>query len=328
VDKHKCELAIVIVNYKTPSLVIDCLDSFKSALVSNNYQVVIVDNNSDDNSDTIITKWIEDNHLGQYVELIVSSSNTGFSGGNNMGIAAIDADYYLLLNSDTIIRDKAIEDLLTHAINNPEVGLISPRLEWPDSIPQESCFKYHTPISEMLRAASTGLITRIFSNYVVAQTIKNEIDSYDWVSFACVLINKKVFDDIGVLDSGYFMYYEDVEFCHRAKQNGWRIDNLPTAHVVHLRGGSSSVKTNVIQRKRLPRYFYESRTRYFYQHYGYIGLLFANILWTIGWIFSNCRALTSDSYQPTAAKAQWKDIWINFSQPLKDYIHPNDYKKA
>ncbi len=87
----------------------------------------------------------------------------------------------------------------------------------------------------------------------------------------------------------YFMYFEDVEFCHRAGKAGWKIVHNPAAHIVHLRGGSSPVKKNTTQKKQLPRYFYESRARYFYQVYGWLGLTAANLLWWLGRTISKTR---------------------------------------
>ncbi len=322
------ELAIVIINYKTPQLVIDCIDSVIPELNNLNATIIIVDNHSADNSCEVIQSWVNRNKAQQHVTLLPSPENTGFSGGNNTGIREVKADYYLLLNSDTVVRKGAIPTLLTAAKADDSAGLTTPRLEWPDGTPQESCFKYHTPISEFISSARTGPITKIFSIYNVPQPVSDDTAYYDWSSFACVMVKAKVFEDIGLMDDGYFMYYEDVAFCFHAKKAGWKILNVPDAHVVHLRGGSSSVKSQAKQRKRLPRYFYESRTRYFYQAYGYLGLFLANKFWTIGWGISSIRGLVSSSYQSDVSERQWLDIWTNFFTPLKAFIHPENYDKT
>ena len=317
-------LCIVIINYNTPHLLLDCLKSLLPETDSN-MVVVIVDNASKDASVTTINKWILKNSPVDRIKLISSSVNTGFSGGNNIGIKSVKANHYLLLNSDTLVRKGAIKKLLDTLSQDKTAGLISPRLEWPDGISQESCFKYHTPISEFIGSAKTGLITKLFRSFVVAQPVVDRRCNYSWVSFACVMIKAEVFDDIGLMDEGYFMYFEDVEFCHRAKMSGWEIVCEPSAHVVHLRGGSSPLKAQAKLRKRLPRYFYESRTRYFFQVYGGIGLLSANLLWTFGWLISSVRGVLSGSYRSDTSEKQWRDIWINFSNPEKPYIHPDDY---
>jgi len=319
------QLAIVIINYKTPQMLIDCLKSLLPELDKLNAKVVVVDNLSLDNSLQLIQQWIDENAVGGLVELHASSVNSGFSGGNNMGISALEAKYYLLLNSDTLVRKGAISTLLNAAINNKEAGLISPRLEWPDAIPQESCFRFHTPISQLIGSANTGFITKILQKYSVPFAVSEQPAYYDWTSFACVLIRAEVFKQIGLMDDGYFMYFEDVAFAYHAQQAGWKVLNIPDAHVVHLRGGSSPLKAQVKLGKRLPRYFYESRTRFFYQVYGRFGLLMANLFWTLGYGVSLLRALFSSSYQSNIPAYQKRDIWINFLNPLKKYIHPDEY---
>lgn len=325
---NKYTLAIVIINYKTPDLVVDVLESLKTEVDKTSMQVIIVDNDSRDNSLTLIDKWMQDNHAATWIKLIEAGHNTGFSGGNNIGIRSIKAEYYLLLNSDTIVRPGAIQSLLDAAYQNPEAGMISPRLEWEDATPQESCFRFHTPISELIASASTSFITKLFSKYVVAQPVVERTDFYQWTSFACVLIRAEVLEQVGLLDDEFFMYFEDVEFSYRTVSAGWKILNIPYAHVVHLRGGSSPLKSQAKLRKRLPRYFYESRTRFFYLLYGRSGLLAANILWTFGAFVAAIRGLFSKRYKSNIAEKQWRDIWINFFTPNKPYIHPDFYAKT
>lgn len=320
------KLAVVIINYKTPHLIIDCLVSLLPELSVLDAKVVIVDNHSKDASIEKIKHWLGLNDSLEQVKLITSTNNTGFSGGNNIGIKAVKAENYLLLNSDTLVREGAIATLLNTANEDESAGLISPRLEWPDGIPQESCFRFHSPLSELISAANTGLITSLLHNYNVPYPVSNKLDFYDWTSFACVLIKAEVFNDVGLMDDGYFMYYEDVAFAYKVKQAGWTVLNEPSAHVVHLRGGSSPVKSQAKSRKRLPRYYYESRTRFFYQVYGHVGLLSANLCWTLGNSIAFMRLVFSSSFRSNSSASQWRDIWTNFTHPLTPYIHPDNYE--
>lgn len=318
-------LSIIIINYKTPQLTMAVLESLEGEIDPLNMQVVLIENGSQDNSKEILTQWIEDHQADSWIRLIHIDKNKGFSGGNNTGINEVEATYYLLLNSDTIIRKGAISSLLKTARLNSDAGLISPRLESKDGTPQESCFRFHSPISELLYSAKTSFLTNIFAKYVIAYPVKHIADHYQWTSFACVLIKAEVIDQIGFLDEGFFMYFEDVEFSHRAFKAGWHILNQPEARVAHLRGGSSPLKSLINQRKRLPLYFYESRTRYFYMIYGRSGLLAANLFWSAGAVIAFSRRLVSKKYQSNVAEKQWLDIWINFLNPLKPYTHPDNY---
>lgn len=319
------DLTVVIINYRTADMVINCLKTLLPELIDVSCCIVIIDNASNDGSFENIRDWVSESGDTAIIKLVGSMSNGGFSSGNNLGIKERDSKYYLLLNSDTLIRPQSIQLLLKSASVNKYAGLITPRLEWPDGSPQESCFLFHSPLSELISSAQTGFITKLLSKYNVPLATIDGASKPDWSSFACVLIKKEVFNDVGFMDDGYFMYFEDAEFCHRARKAGWKVLNEPSAHVVHLRGGSSPVKENTKLRKRLPRYYYESRTRYFYQTHGWLGLTSANLLWIAGRIISKIRQMLGRSDKAVSEK-QWLDIWINWLNPLKPYIHPDNYK--
>jgi len=310
----RLKLAIVIINYKTPQLVIDCLVSLHGQVDPSTARVILVDNLSPDNSVEILKKWLAANDDQKVVQLIEAKANAGFSAGNNVGMCAADAEYYLLLNSDTIVRPGAIAILLETADRNPGAGLVSPRLEWPDAGPQQSCFRYLTPVSEFIDAAKTGPVTALFKDYVVAMPVSETMVNPQWTSFACVLVRGDVVRQIGLMDEGFFMYFEDVEYCRRARAAGWEIIHNPKAHVVHLRGGSSPVKQRVMERKRVPRYYYVSRTRYFYLSYGWLGLMLANLFWSLGRSISKIRELVGQREAAVPAR-QWLDIWTNWRHP-------------
>jgi len=314
----------IIINYRTPDLTVDCLKSLIEVGVFG-FTRIIVDNNSPDNSINLISDYLLSNNLFESVDLIASDKNSGFSSGNNIGIKASNSEFMLLLNSDTIVHPGAIELLIRTLQDNPHMGMASPRLEWPDGTPQESCFRFHRPINELIRAAATGPITRLFKCYEVPLRVSDKVVYPEWTSFACVLIRRQVFEDIGLLDEEFFMYFEDVDFCKRAREAGWRIIHNPEAHVVHLRGGSSPVKSQAAKKKRLPRYFYESRSRYYYKHFGHFGLFRANIYWHLGWLVAIGRKLLSSAYQPNICEKQWRDIWTNFYHPAAPYLHPDKY---
>ena len=319
------KLSVVIVNYATPKLSCDALLSLYFGASDDSYKSLIVDNNSPDDSINVLASFIEGSGLTSAVSLIASEHNAGFSAGNNIGINKSESEYLLLLNSDTVVFPGAIDLLLQTLIDHPDMGIASPRLEWPDEQPQESCFRFHRPINELIRSACTGPITKLFKRYEVPIAVGDEISYPEWTSFACVLVRREVFDQIGLLDEEFFMYFEDVDFCQRARRAGWNIIHNPNARVVHLRGGSSPVKSQTAKKKRLPRYFYESRTRYYYKYFGRSGLLAANLFWHLGWLIARVRKLFNSSYQPNICESQWRDIWTNFRNPTAAYIHPDNY---
>lgn len=307
--------AIIILNYRTPQLVIDCLKSLENQIEIGYDQVIVVDNASGDNSVELLQQTITENQWFSWVQLLPSSVNGGFSAGNNLGIKAIEAEAYLLLNSDTIVRPGALSSLLHAWKTHPEAGLISPRLEWPDSTPQISCFRYHSPLSQLIDAAATGIVTKLLQNYNVPLEVSNTPYQPQWTSFACVLIRREVIEQIGFMDEGYFMYFDDVDYCRRVNQAGWQILHWPEARVVHLRGGSGSVKVDMAARRRPRSYLYASRSRYFAKFYGIAGLWLTNLLWLVGRSLSWIRELVGNK-QPHTCEFQAQDIWINCLTPL------------
>lgn len=317
------DLSIVIVNYCTPEMTIECLSSLVPEISDISAKVVVVDNNSTDNSVYLLTKWCADQNMESSVEIVSSGTNSGFSNGNNIGINQFDAQYYLLLNSDTLVKKGSINALLDRAKSKTDIGLVTPRLEGRDGEAQISCFQDISPVSELVSAAETGPVSSVFHNCVVPLPVLNTISFPMWSSFACVLIKDKVFKDIGLLDDGFFMYFEDAEFCHRARKNGWEIINDPSSHVLHLGGMSSEFKNDSDLKKRLPRYYYEARARYFYLLYGHKGLVVANLFWWLGRCISKMRYILGNKTK-TAVHMQWIDIWVNSSCPLAPYTHPDN----
>ena len=310
---------IVIINYRTPKLLIDCLTSLEKDMELEQTTVTVVDNCSGDDSVKQIEQAIKENRWNESVNLIESSVNGGFSAGNNIGIKAKKADAYLLLNSDTIVRPGAIKYLVEVMRANPEAGLVSPRLEWLDGTPQISCFRFHSPFSEFIDAAGSGPITNLLKKFDVPIPVSDTLIRPQWTSFACVLIRHQVIKQVGMMDEGYFMYFDDVDYCRRAIDVGWQILHVPQARVVHLRGGSNSVKADVAARKRPKPYLYASRTRYFTKFYGLIGLWIANFFWLIGRSISLFRELLTHK-EPHLCKYQEIDIWHNWRNPMKPFL--------
>lgn len=123
------------------------------------------------------------------------------------------------------------------------------------------------------------------------------------------------------MDEGYFMYFDDIDYCRRARNAGWTVLHWPDARVVHLRGGSGSVKSEVAARKRPRPYLYASRSRYFAKFYGRFGLWVTNFCWLLGRSIAWIRELINNK-QPHTCQYQEQDIWMNWKEPLKLPILP------
>lgn len=317
------DLVVSIINFRTGDLTLNCVRSVLEDMAGISGKIVVVDNQSGDGSAEQIEAWIAEQPPGTPVELVRSATNSGFSGGHNQGMAAAEAEFYLILNSDAILRPGLLQALIAAGRATPDHGFIAPRIEFEDGGVQNSCFRFHGPLSELVRAARSGPITRLFRRYDVALGPEPDPDAIDWASFACILLRGDMVREIGPMDEGYFLYFEDVEYCLRGRRAGWKIRQEPTARVLHLRGGSGPVKTLYNKRARLPRYYYSSRTRLLYQTHGFVGLIAANMMWHLGRAIKWGYLLTGRK-PDRITRAEWRDIWINVTRPLGPRFAPGD----
>jgi N-acetylglucosaminyl-diphospho-decaprenol L-rhamnosyltransferase len=303
-------VCIVILNYRTPELVIGCLRSLIRERAELAFEVVVVDNASNDGSVDVIRSELERSGIDSWVHIIESPVNWGFSAGNNVAIRAYDADAYLLLNSDTIVKPGAVRELVRALDAHPEVGLVGARLESEGGAPQLSAFRRLQPSSELVKIAATGLIASAFSK---ASRHCHSFDRSfypDWICFAAVLIRREVIEEVGELDEGYFMYFEDTDYCERVNEVGWKVLYWPHAHVVHLHGMSSQIETIRQARARRPKYYYRARSRYFRKHFGWYGFVRANVYWHLGRCVSLAREVLTTSRKVRAScEMEWLDNW-------------------
>lgn len=313
-------LAVVIVNYRTGGLTVEALRSLAGDMEDRADRcAVVVDNASGDGSTEVIENAIAENQWQDWARLIRSPANDGFSAGNNIGIRAATADFYLLLNSDARVRPGAVERLLDAMASLPEAGLIGPRLEDEDGTPQDSSFRNLTPVTELMTSAATGPIDRLLARHRISLGVHDYLLEAEWVSFACVMIRRSVIEAIGPMDEDYFLYFEDVDYCRRARAAGWKVVTDPSARVVHLRGGTASLKTAMRERQRLPRYHYASRARYFAKfHGGRAGIALANLMWMSGRGVSLLRHMTGNRTAQTVDR-QALDNWMFFAHPLRRF---------
>lgn len=306
-------LCIVIVNHRTPSLVLDAVSSLDGQVDPVTDQVVIVDNDSRDGSAPHIDAAIAQRGYGAWCSLVRAPRNNGIAAGNNLGIRAADADFYLLLDCETRVAPGAISALLSEMRAQPLVGIAGPRLETADGALHTSCFRDYTPVSELLYAADTRPLTAAFSRFDLGVAVDDEPRDVDWVSFACVLLRREVIERVGLLDEGYFMFFEDSDYCRATREAGFRVHYYPHARavvrpaVLHPLRESQPIAAVT---KRRPRSFYRSRSRYFRKGYGPLGPWAANTCWQLGRSMSLGRELVGRKLPHVADKA-WLDNWID-----------------
>nr|WP_320010666.1 glycosyltransferase family 2 protein [uncultured Desulfobulbus sp.] len=287
--------AIILVNYRTPKLVCDCLLSLRKEIASIQGAVIIVDNNSGDDSTQYINNFIEKHAWQHWVTLLPQQHNLGFAGANNLALHHVFAqnssvDFFWLLNPDTVVREGAGLHLTNFLTANPTVGIAGSRLEDDDGTPQISAFRHHSIISEFLSGMRLGYLDKLFSNWVVAHPPVAEIPQpTDWLAGASMMVRREVFTETGFLDDGYFLYFEEEDFCKKAEDAGWSSWYVPDSRVVHLVGMASGFSDHRRKAPRRPGYWFESRRRFFLKNYGKYTLAFADLAWMLGYSFWRVR---------------------------------------
>ncbi len=165
---------------------------------------------------------------------------------------------------------------------NREVGIAGSRLENIDESPQQSAFRFPSVWTELEQAARLRVVSKLLKHHLGAPPVRNDAHEIDWVAGASMMIRREVFDKIGLLDERYFLYYEEVDFCHTAKRAGWPCWYVPASRVVHLVGQSSGVKGGSSGPSRKPRYWFESRRLYFVRNRGRLHALAADWAFSLG----------------------------------------------
>lgn len=319
-------VTISIINFRTGDLTIACLESVLAELAggegcpATDGEVIVVDNASGDGSADRIAAWIAARPDAP-VRLVRSERNGGFSAGHNLAIAASRSAHVLLLNSDALLRPGCLSALLAEVEADPQAGLVAARLEDESGTLQTSCFRFHTALSELIRGANSGPVTTALRRWEVPLGPDPAPGDIEWVSFACILLRRAMIDRIGPLDEGYFLYYEDVEYCLRARRAGWQVRSCPRARAMHLEGGSGPAAALQTTQTRKPAYVYESRARFFYQKGGRRALVAANLAWLIGRGLARIRPLIGKPVPP-AAECEFRDLWTNAADPLNLGVRP------
>jgi len=315
-------LLVVIVCYRVVELTIDCLKSLEPQIRDvPRTRVVICENGTGTHAVEQLHSSIAANGWSNWVILQAITPNVGFTGGNNAVLrdamnSSTPPKYFLLLNADTIVQPGALKCLYDAIERAPDVGITGPVMVGLDGKQQSSCFRDHSTASEFLRGANSGRINRLFSRDYFQLAPPNGVTHFDWISFACAMIRSDVLRDIGLLDEGYFLYYDDADYCRMARRAGWKIGCCKAAQVVHLEGQSNELPEKARVRERKPRYYYVSRARYFGKHLGTVGLWGANIAWSAGSAIAAVgRMIGSQGIK--ACEGEWKDIWTNAWAPVR-----------
>jgi GT2 family glycosyltransferase len=279
-------MMIVVVNYRTGGLVIDCLTSLVREIAAfPATKVIVIDNASGDGSAEAITAAIADQRWGHWATLIQSPVNGGFAAGNNIAfrMALADAsppDMFWLLNPDTQVYPGALGHILDFLRVTPDAGIVGNMLFDGNQTPWPFAFRFPSILSELERGACLGPISKLLDSYLVPRIMGPKPEQVDWVSGASMIVRRETLIMTGLMDEGYFLYYEETDLCRKAQLKGWKCWYIPSAVVLHIAGQSTGMTG--ARRARVPSYWFEARRRYFIVNHGRGYAIFADLSWLLG----------------------------------------------
>jgi len=274
------DLSIIIVSWNVAELLAACLDSISANVSPLRAEIIVVDSASTDGTVNILSERYPQVHV------LPQTENLGFTRCNNIGLQAASGRYLMLLNPDTEVIGDALSQLVGYLDKQPDVGIVGPHTLNSDGTTQST------------RRRFPDLLTGFFeSTWLQPYAPKSLLDWYymnngagddaildvDWMQGSALVSRREVYEQIGGLDEGYVMYSEEVDWCRRAKDAGWRVVYVGTAQIIH-HGGKSTEQVTA----RSHVYFQQSKLRYFRKYHGRLAaqtlrlFLFMNYVWQLG----------------------------------------------
>ncbi|MFA5050712.1 MAG: glycosyltransferase family 2 protein [Patescibacteria group bacterium] len=242
--------SIIIVSYNSKNWLEDCLRSILKYLADIKLEIIVIDNNSTDESKRFIREKFPT------IKLIENDKNSGFGQANNQAAKIAQGDILFFLNPDTLIQENIFQKIINAFEQDSEIGIVAPQLVLPDNSLQPWAYGKEEGIM--------GIIKNKLKNNLLAYQLANLFTDVDWVSGAALAIRRDIFEKINGFDEKFFMYFEDRDLCLRTKKLDYKIAVLPDAKVIHFGGKSSGGDK---QRKKL---YYQSQDYFWQKHYGFL----------------------------------------------------------
>lgn len=273
------DVSIVIVSWNVRELLRACLQAIVRGRGALDVEVIVVDSGSADGSVAMVEKEFP------WVRLVACEENVGFPRGNNLGIARAGGRHVLLLNPDTEVRKDALETMVCYLDKHAGAGVVGPQLLNPSGTVQSSRRRFPTLVTALFESTWLQSVAPggVLDHYYMLDQSEDEAGDVDWLTGACLMVRRRVIDEVGGLDEAYFMYSEELDWCRRIKEAGWRIVYLPAAQVVHHAGKSSE---QAVTARHVN--FQRAKLRYFRKYHGRAAavvlrtFLLASYLWQLG----------------------------------------------
>ena len=295
---ERVDVSVVIVNWNTRELLKDCLSSIFQSVRDISFEVLIVDNGSTDGSVEMARQEFPQVHV------TANSENRGFGAANNQALRIMRGRYALLLNSDTVLTEKAVYELFTFMEVHPKAAMACGQLLNRDGSKQHSFASFPNLITLM---TNTPLLEYLFPRRYPSKrySYKEPIEVDSGIG-ACLMVRKATMDQVGLFDERYFFFFEETDWAYAMHRAGWKVFYVPTALIYHLQG--QSIGANV--RSRIE--FYRSRYQYFRKWKGrpyYLiacGIIGVRLL--VNWLLTSVAVILTLGCRKTL-----RDRWIIYS---------------
>lgn len=276
----------IIVNYRSAELTLNAVRSLHAARSTlTSLHVYVVENASGDGER--LAAAFADDEFNNWVTLIQSPVNGGFAHGNNQALrasfaASPRADFIFLLNPDAAVRPNALEKMVQFLEANSNVAIVGPKLENADGSDWNWAFRFPNILGELDRGLRLGVVSKLLSPYLGSRPVGDVVEPVDWLPGAALLIRREVFEQVGLMDESYFLYYEETDFLLNAARAGLQCWYFPESRVIHIAGYSTGVTSRGVKAKRLPSYWFESRRRFFIKNFGLPYAIAADVAYLSG----------------------------------------------
>jgi len=224
------EISIIINNYKTKGLLKQCLAGIYAYPPSVSYEIIVVDNNSQDGS----VEMVKDKF--PQVKLVASGENLGHHRGNNLGIKNSSGKYILILNTDIAFLDNSIDRIYNFMESHSEAALTGPKLKNPDGSIQMSCMRFPSKLVPIYRRTFLGNFSfakKEIDHYLMKDFDHMSTKEVDWILGACVMIRKSAIDKVGPMDESLFLYFGDIAWCRKFWEFNYKVYYFVDANIIH-----------------------------------------------------------------------------------------------
>ena len=304
------DISIIIVNYNTKNLLRNCLNSIYATVHNIAHEIIVVDNASSDGSQVMVGTEFPTIHL------IKNERNYGFGAANNQALAITGGRYALLLNTDTVLKEKAVSELFSFMETHPDAAMACGQLLNADGSKQNSIASFPSIWTLLF---NIPVLEKLFPQRYPSKRYdhKNPVEIDSGIG-ACLLVRKQAINEVGLFDERFFFFFEETDWALRMKTAGWKIYHVPSAYVYHLQG--QSIGRDITSRIE----FYRSRYQFFRKWKAYpcyliiSAIIFFRLL--INWLLTSIATILTLGFH-----GEMRNKWLAYSQLFLWHIKGRTY---